>query len=45
MTLGKREAICPTVVLRKLVEDRKLLEEGVNYAATPKISAIAIETP
>jgi hypothetical protein len=25
------------VVLQKLVEDRKLLEEGIDYAATSKI--------
>lgn len=29
-----------TVVLQKVVEDRKLLEEGIDYAATPKISAM-----
>ncbi|MBV8883865.1 MAG: family 16 glycosylhydrolase [Chroococcidiopsidaceae cyanobacterium CP_BM_RX_35] len=28
------------VVLQKVVEDEKLLEEGTNYAATPKISAM-----
>jgi len=25
------------VVLQKLVEDRKLLRKGINYATTPKI--------
>ena len=29
-----------TVVLQKRVSDRKLLEEGIGYAATPKISAM-----
>jgi len=28
------------VVLQKFVEDRELLEEGIDYAATPKISAM-----
>ena len=28
------------VVLQKFVEDRKLLGEGIDYAATPKISAM-----
>jgi len=28
------------VVLQKLVEDRKLLEKGIDYVATPKISAM-----
>lgn len=28
------------VVLQKFVEDKKLLEEGIDYAATPKMSAM-----
>ncbi len=28
------------VVLQKVVEDRKFLEEGIDYAVTSKISAI-----
>ena len=28
------------VLLRKVVEDRKLLKEEIDYAATPKISAM-----
>jgi len=30
------------VVLQKAIEDRKLLEEGINYATTPKISAMKL---
>ena len=35
-----KSLLCTTAVLQKVVEDRKILEEGIGYAATPKISAM-----
>ena len=42
MSLALRDICHVTllVVLQKFIEDRKLLEKGIAYAATPKISAM-----
>ena len=35
-----RKRVAVTVVLQKVVEDRKLSEKRISYATTPKISAL-----